>query len=54
MKRILIASVALAVGLWAAPASAAEKLVVSVWGGSWKDLVEQTVGYPIHLPRMAV
>lgn len=43
MKRILIASAALAVALWAAPASAAEKLVVSVWGGSWKDLVEQTV-----------
>jgi putative spermidine/putrescine transport system substrate-binding protein len=43
MKRILVASVALAVGLWALPANAAEKLVVSVWGGSWKDLVEQTV-----------
>ena len=42
MKRILIASAALAVGLWAAPAFAAEKLVISIWGGSWKDLVEQT------------
>ncbi len=47
MKRILIASkiagLALAVGLWAAPESAAEKLTISVWGGSWKDLVDQTV-----------
>ncbi len=43
MKRILVASAALAAILWAAPAFAAEKLVVSIWGGSWKDLVEQTV-----------
>jgi putative spermidine/putrescine transport system substrate-binding protein len=43
MKRILLASAALAIGLWALPANAAEKLVISVWGGSWKDLVEQTV-----------
>jgi putative spermidine/putrescine transport system substrate-binding protein len=43
MKRLLIASAAIAVGLWAVPATAAEKLVISVWGGSWKDLVEQTV-----------
>ncbi|MFN3351585.1 PotD/PotF family extracellular solute-binding protein [Pseudorhodoplanes sp.] len=43
MKRILLASAAIAVGLWAMPAMAQEKLVVSVWGGSWKDLVEQTV-----------
>ena len=43
MKRILVASAALAATLWAAPAFAAEKLVVSIWGGSWKDLVEQTV-----------
>jgi putative spermidine/putrescine transport system substrate-binding protein len=43
MKRILLASAALAIGLWALPANAADKLVVSVWGGSWKDLVEKTV-----------
>jgi putative spermidine/putrescine transport system substrate-binding protein len=43
MKRILVASAALAVSLWAAPVSAAEKLVISSWGGSWKDLIEQTV-----------
>ncbi len=43
MKRMIIASAALAVGLWAAPASAAEKLIISSWGGSWKDLIEQTI-----------
>jgi putative spermidine/putrescine transport system substrate-binding protein len=42
MKRILVASVALAVTLWAVPVSAAEKLVISSWGGSWKDLIAQT------------
>ena len=43
MKRIIIASAALAVGLWSAPVSAAEKLIISSWGGSWKDLIEQTI-----------
>jgi putative spermidine/putrescine transport system substrate-binding protein len=43
MKRILVASAALAVSLWAAPVLAAEKLVISSWGGSWKDLIEQTI-----------
>jgi putative spermidine/putrescine transport system substrate-binding protein len=42
MKRILVASVALAVTLCAVPGSAAEKLVISSWGGSWKDLIAQT------------
>ena len=31
------------IALSATPSLAAEKLVISVWGGSWKDLVEQTV-----------
>lgn len=43
MKRMIIASAALAVGLWAVPASSAEKLIVSSWGGSWKELIEQTI-----------
>jgi putative spermidine/putrescine transport system substrate-binding protein len=43
MKRILVASAVIAASLWALPAVAAEKLVISIWGGSWKDLVEQTV-----------
>ena len=43
MKRFLVASVALAITLWAVPGSAAEKLVISSWGGSWKDLIAQTV-----------
>ena len=43
MKRILLASTAFAVALWAMPVNAAEKLVISVWGGSWKELVEKTV-----------
>ncbi|ARQ03026.1 ABC transporter substrate-binding protein [Pseudorhodoplanes sinuspersici] len=43
MKRILVASAALAVTMWAAPSFAAEKLIISSWGGSWKELIEQTV-----------
>ena len=43
MKRILAASAALAVTMWAAPSFAAEKLTISSWGGSWKELIEQTV-----------
>jgi putative spermidine/putrescine transport system substrate-binding protein len=43
MKRIFLASVALAFGLSVIPAHAADELVISVWGGSWKDLVEKTV-----------
>jgi len=42
MKRCLFASAALAAVLWTGSAGAADKLVVSIWGGSWKDLVEQT------------
>ena len=39
MKRLLIAIFVLALGL---PAQAQDKLVVSIWGGSWRDLVAQT------------
>ena len=42
MKRCLFASAALAAALWASSAVAADKLVISIWGGSWKELVEQT------------
>ncbi len=41
MKRLLVALFALSL---AAPAHAQEKLVVSIWGGSWRDLVVDTVG----------
>ena len=40
MKRLLIAFFALALGF---PAQAQDKLVVSIWGGSWRDLVAETV-----------
>lgn len=36
MKKVLIAAAALAV-LTASPATAQDKLIVSVWGGNWKD-----------------
>jgi putative spermidine/putrescine transport system substrate-binding protein len=42
MKRCLIALVALALALPALPAVAEDKLVVSIWGGSWRDLVAAT------------
>ncbi len=40
MKRLLIALFVLALGL---PAHAQDKLVISIWGGSWRDLVAETV-----------
>jgi putative spermidine/putrescine transport system substrate-binding protein len=40
MKRFLIALFALAL---APPSQAQDKLIVSVWGGSWRDLVAETV-----------
>lgn len=40
MKRFLLALFALAI---AVPAQAQDKLVVSIWGGSWRDLVKETV-----------
>jgi putative spermidine/putrescine transport system substrate-binding protein len=41
MRRI-IALAALLTTVWAAPAWAAEKLIISSWGGSWKDLIADT------------
>lgn len=40
MIRLFLAVIALAI---AVPAQAADKLVVSIWGGSWRDLVRDTV-----------
>src|SRR5215471_11925428 len=40
MKRLLLALFALA---FVVPAQAQDKLVVSIWGGSWRDLVADTV-----------
>src|SRR5476651_1829296 len=40
MKRLLLAIFALAI---AVPAQAQDKLVISIWGGSWRDLIAETV-----------
>src|SRR5580658_2430606 len=40
MKRFLLAVFAL---LLSVPAQAQDKLVVSIWGGSWRDLIAETV-----------
>jgi putative spermidine/putrescine transport system substrate-binding protein len=40
MKRFLLALFAMAI---AVPAQAQDKLIVSIWGGSWRDLVAETV-----------
>jgi putative spermidine/putrescine transport system substrate-binding protein len=42
MKRCLIVLVASLIAWSAAPAAAQDKLVVSIWGGSWRDLVANT------------
>ena len=42
MKRISILAVVLALALQALPAAGEDKLVVSIWGGSWRDLVADT------------
>jgi putative spermidine/putrescine transport system substrate-binding protein len=42
MKRCLIVLVAWLLAFSAAPAVAQDKLVVSIWGGSWRDLVANT------------
>src|SRR5580700_9801132 len=39
MKRLLLVLFALAI---AVPAQAQDKLVISIWGGSWRDLVAET------------
>lgn len=43
MLRVLLSAGLLLCGAWFAPLQAAEKLVVSVWGGSWKDMVAEIV-----------
>src|ERR1700730_8043431 len=43
MKRTLTIVAALAVALAATTANAADKLIISSWGGSWKDLISETV-----------
>lgn len=40
MKRFLLALFALLIAI---PAQAQDKLVISIWGGSWRDLVAETV-----------
>jgi putative spermidine/putrescine transport system substrate-binding protein len=40
MKRFLLVLFALAIAL---PAQAQDKLVISIWGGSWRDLIAETV-----------
>mgnify|MGYP001552001619 CR=1 FL=1 len=40
MKKLLLAATALSM---LAPAAQAETLVVSSWGGSWRDMIEQTI-----------
>ncbi len=41
MKRFLGLLSAAAIVMTAMPASAADKLTISSWGGSWKELIEQ-------------
>lgn len=42
MKRLWMALGALVLAVTATPATAQDKLVISIWGGSWRDLVAQT------------
>ena len=42
-RRLLLAAGLMVAGASVFPAHAAEKLVVSVWGGSWKDMVADIV-----------
>ena len=42
MKRLLTLLGAAAIALTALPAAAQDKLVVSIWGGSWRDMVAAT------------
>ena len=43
MKRLSILAFGIGVLLLSFPAAAQDKLVVSIWGGSWRDLVAETV-----------
>jgi putative spermidine/putrescine transport system substrate-binding protein len=45
LNRVLLALIALSIAI---PAQAQDKLVVSIWGGSWRDLVRDTVAKEIH------
>jgi putative spermidine/putrescine transport system substrate-binding protein len=57
MKRLLVLLGAVAMALAALPAAAQERLVISVWGGSWRDMVANTAakkftaetGVPVEL-----
>ena len=44
MKRLSLALGALALFLTSIPATAQDKLVVSIWGGSWRDMVANIIG----------
>jgi putative spermidine/putrescine transport system substrate-binding protein len=43
VKRHIISAMAVAAALLAGPAQAQEKLVVSTWGGSFRDLIAETI-----------
>ena len=53
MKRLSMALGALALLLAPMPATAQDKLVVSIWGGSWRDMVAEIVGQEVHGRRPA-
>ena len=44
MKRLSMALGALALLLTPIPATAQDKLVVSIWGGSWRDMAANIIG----------
>src|SRR5256885_14054484 len=46
LRRVLIASVVLSAALASATSFAGAPLVVSVWGGNWKDTMERVVAKP--------
>src|SRR5437764_10597907 len=46
LRRVLIASVVLSAALASATSFAGAPLVVSVWGGNWKDTIERVVATP--------
>src|SRR3977135_1902797 len=43
MKRLSVLALGFGLLLLSFPAAAQDKLVVSIWGGSWRDLVAETV-----------
>src|SRR5438477_412859 len=46
LRRVLIASIMLSAALASATSFAGAPLVVSVWGGNWKDTIERVVAKP--------